>query len=146
MIKVFAPIFYSQKNIKTPVRIAVMTLFVTQLMNLILIPHFQHVGLALAISIGASFNAFMLFWALKQLKIYQVQKDLIIFLIKVIIAAIIMGFALFLLSPNFEYWLNSGFIKRLYSLGILVLLGTMIYLAVLLLLGIRPRHFQRTQL
>jgi len=45
-------------------------------MNLILIPHFQHVGLALAISIGASFNAFMLFWALKQLKIYQVQKDL----------------------------------------------------------------------
>ena len=146
MIKVFAPIFYSQKNIKTPVRIAVMTLFVTQLMNLILIPHFQHVGLALAISIGASFNAFMLFWALKQLKIYQVQKDLIIFLIKVIIAAIIMGFALFLLSPNFEYWLNSGFIKRLYSLGILVLLGTMIYLAVLLLLGIKPRHFQRTQL
>ena len=84
--------------------------------------------------------------AVKILNFDNILEELIIFLIKVIIAAIIMGFTLFLLSPNFEYWLNSGFFKRLYSLGILVLLGTMIYLAVLLLLGIRPRHFQRTQL
>ena len=88
----------------------------------------------------------MLFWALKQLKIYQVQNDLIIFLLKVITAAIIMGFTLFFLNPNFEYWLNSGFFKRLYSLGILVLLGIMIYLAVLLFLGVRPRYLQRNQL
>ena len=35
-------------------------------MNLILIPYFQHVGLALAISVGATFNAAMLFFAIKK--------------------------------------------------------------------------------
>ena len=57
LIKVLAPAFYAQKNIKTPVKIAIFTLFCTQLMNMIFIGFFGHAGLALAIALGACINA-----------------------------------------------------------------------------------------
>ena len=56
-IKVLAPGFYASQNIKTPVRIAVVVLVITQLLNLVFVPLFQHAGLALAIGIGALINA-----------------------------------------------------------------------------------------
>ena len=56
-IKVLAPGFYASQNIKTPVKIAVVVLVITQLLNLALVPYFQHAGLALAIGIGALINA-----------------------------------------------------------------------------------------
>ena len=56
-IKVLAPGYYASQDIKTPVRIAVVVLIATQLMNLVLVPHFQHAGLSLSISLGALLNA-----------------------------------------------------------------------------------------
>jgi len=46
LIKVLAPGFYARQNIKTPVKIAVITLAVTQLMNLAFIIPLHHNGLA----------------------------------------------------------------------------------------------------
>ncbi|MEZ5737975.1 MAG: murein biosynthesis integral membrane protein MurJ, partial [Burkholderiaceae bacterium] len=59
-IKVLAPGFYARKDIRTPVRIAILVLVVTQAMNALLVPVFAHAGLALSISIGASLNAGLL--------------------------------------------------------------------------------------
>jgi putative peptidoglycan lipid II flippase len=47
LVKVLAPGFYARQNIRTPVRIALLTLFVTQVLNLLLIGWLQHAGLAL---------------------------------------------------------------------------------------------------
>ena len=57
LVKVLAPGFYARQNIKTPVKIAVITLTATQLMNLAFIIPLQHAGLALAIGLGACLNA-----------------------------------------------------------------------------------------
>jgi putative peptidoglycan lipid II flippase len=51
-IKVLAPGFYASQDIKTPVRIAVVVLVITQLLNLAFVPLLQHAGLALAIGSG----------------------------------------------------------------------------------------------
>ena len=59
-IKVLAPGFYASQDIKTPVAIAVAVLVITQLLNVVLVPVFQHAGLALAIGIGALINALCL--------------------------------------------------------------------------------------
>ncbi len=56
-IKVLAPGFYANQDIKTPVKIAVVVLVLTQLLNLVLVPYFAHAGLALAIGLGALINA-----------------------------------------------------------------------------------------
>jgi len=47
LVKILAPGFYSRQDIKTPVKIAMLTLLFTQLMNIALIGTFKHAGLAL---------------------------------------------------------------------------------------------------
>ncbi len=70
-IKVLAPGFYANQDIKTPVRIAVVVLCLTQLLNLLLVPVFAHAGLALSIGLGAMVNAAWLLWGLRRRGSYQ---------------------------------------------------------------------------
>src|SRR5690606_30626361 len=53
-IKVLAPGFYARQDIRTPVKIAIVVLVLTQLMNLLFVPWLAHAGLALAIGLGRS--------------------------------------------------------------------------------------------
>jgi putative peptidoglycan lipid II flippase len=146
MIKVFAPIFYSQKNIKTPVRIGIITLFVTQAMNLILIPYFEHVGLALAISIGATFNAAMLFLAIKKMNDFKIESTTFIFLMKVILSASMMGIILYLINPDFQYWITINFFSRLILLLALVALGAVVFLSLLFLQGVKLKNLRNNNI
>lgn len=143
MIKVFAPVFYSQKNIKTPVRIAVITLFVTQAMNLILIPYFQHVGLALAISVGATFNAAMLFLSIKKMNDFKIEPTTFIFLIKVILSAFAMGIILYFINPDFQYWVSISFIYRIILLLGLVALGALVFVSLLFFQGVKLNNLSK---
>jgi putative peptidoglycan lipid II flippase len=59
-IKVLAPGFYASQDVKTPVRIAIVVLVLTQLFNLVLVPQFKHAGLSLSIGLGAMVNALWL--------------------------------------------------------------------------------------
>lgn len=69
-IKILAPGFYAQKDIKTPVKVACAALIVTQLFNLINVPLFAHAGLALSVGLGACFNSFILLSILRKRKIF----------------------------------------------------------------------------
>src|SRR5690554_3050495 len=53
-IKILAPAFYARQDIRTPVRIAILVLIITQVFNVIFVPLFAHAGLALSIGLGAS--------------------------------------------------------------------------------------------
>src|SRR6185436_9039879 len=66
LVKVLAPGFYARQNIRTPVKIAIATLVVTQLLNLAFVPWLGHAGLALSIGLGACFNAAWLWWLMKR--------------------------------------------------------------------------------
>ena len=70
-IKVLAPGFYASQDIKTPVRVALGVLALTQLLNLVLVPMFSHAGLALSIGLGACVNAGWLWWGLRRRGHYQ---------------------------------------------------------------------------
>ena len=59
-IKVLAPGYYASQDIRTPVRVAIGVLVLTQLFNLALVPSMAHAGLTLAISLGALINAAVL--------------------------------------------------------------------------------------
>lgn len=56
-IKVLAPAYYASQDIRTPVKIAVAVLVITQLLNLALVPWLAHTGLALSIGLAALVNA-----------------------------------------------------------------------------------------
>src|SRR5471030_328710 len=91
VIKVLAPGFYAQQNIRTPVKIAIFTLIVTQLFNLVLIGPLAHAGLALAISVGACINASLLFYQLRKQQMYQPQPGWGKFGLKLVIAVLVMS-------------------------------------------------------
>lgn len=82
LVKVLAPGFYARQNIKTPVKIAVITLIATQLMNLLFIFPFKHAGLALAIGLGACLNAGLLYYQLRKQNIYQPQAGWLVFFLR----------------------------------------------------------------
>ena len=65
-IKVLAPGFYANQDTRTPVRIAVAVLVLTQLLNLVLVPWLAHAGLAWSIGLAALVNAGWLWLGLRR--------------------------------------------------------------------------------
>ena len=59
-IKIFAPIFLSWGDTKTPVKAGVVAMISNIILNLILVQFFGHIGLAAAPSISALLNASIL--------------------------------------------------------------------------------------
>ena len=120
LIKILAPAFYAQQNIKTPVKIALFTLFCTQFMNLIFIGYLKHTGLALAIGLGACINAGLLFYHLRKGKIFKLSDGWLIFLLKIIFAAFIMALGLFYFKGTVDLWVNYSALYRFVHLIIFV--------------------------
>ncbi|MDZ4210531.1 MAG: murein biosynthesis integral membrane protein MurJ, partial [Methylotenera sp.] len=145
LVKILAPGFYARQNIKTPVKIGIFTLVITQVMNVlfIFVLHLQHVGLALAIGLGACINASLLYYHLRKADIYQPQPGWIIFLLKLAVGLSVMGVTLFYAMGDTNAWLHFSLIKRLLYVFGLVTLGGVSYFATLMLLGFRPRDYIR---
>ena len=66
LVKILAPGFYARQIMTTPVKIAFVTVLVSQTLALILMFPLGHAGLTLSTSIGACLNAGLLFWFLQQ--------------------------------------------------------------------------------
>ena len=145
MVKVLAPGFYARQNIKTPVKIAVFTLLMTQVMNLLFVFVLQlhHAGLALSIGLAACLNAGLLLWFLIRDRIYQPQPGWWVFIFKITLAVVLMALVLRYAMISDDYWLNLAARMRLIWLLGLVALGAAAYFASLWLLGFRARDFSR---
>ncbi|WP_295514191.1 murein biosynthesis integral membrane protein MurJ [uncultured Pseudomonas sp.] len=146
LVKVLAPGFYAQQNIKTPVKIAIFTLAVTQVLNLLLIGPLQHVGLALAIGLAACLNAGLLFWQLRRHNLFIPQAGWASFLLRLLVAVGVMSAVLFGLMQLLPSWSEGLMWQRLLRLGALVAAGVLAYFASLFLLGFRLRDFNRKAL
>jgi putative peptidoglycan lipid II flippase len=143
LVKILAPGFYARQNVVTPVKIGLVTLVATQLMNLALIVPLRHAGLALAIGLGACLNAALLLHHLRRQGIYAPQPGWIAFALKVALAVMAMSVALHLAAAPAAWWLDSHWQSRVPALAGLVVLGAAIYGACLAALGFRLRDFSR---
>jgi putative peptidoglycan lipid II flippase len=143
LVKILAPGFYARQNIGTPVRIAIVTLIATQLMNAALIVPLKHAGLALAIGLGACLNAGLLYRQLRQHGIYQPRPGWGAFALKVAAALAAMGLVLWLAMGPTPWWLAASGAARAAALTGLVFLGGAAYFASLWLFGFRLGDFSR---
>lgn len=143
VVKVLAPGFYSRQDIKTPVKIAIITLILTQLMNLAFIGSLKHAGLALSIGLAACFNALMLYWQLRRQAIFSPLAGWGKFLLKLIVALIVMVAVLLLLLNFMPPWEQGNMLMRITRLLLVVFAGAMSYFAALFIFGFRLRDFSQ---
>ena len=141
-IKVLAPGFYANQDIKTPVRIAMVVLCLTQLLNFLFVPWFAHAGLALSIGLGAMVNALWLLIGLRQRGSYRPEPGWGKFSLQV-------GLGCGLLA-GFLYWadqvlpwvaLRSQSGLRVGYLAMVILGAALIYLGTLWATGLQWRQF-----
>ena len=144
-VKVLAPGFYARQDIRTPVKIGIATLLATQLMNLLFVfgLHLHHAGLALAIGLGACFNSAILFYFLRKRGIYQPEPGWGKFFLKLCIALLALGLTLWFGMGGEQHWLTTHGWTRIIHLSWLVVLGVVVYFAVLFALGFRLKDFSK---
>ncbi len=139
-IKVLAPGFYASQDIKTPVRIAIVVLVVTQLLNLAFVPFLQHAGLALAIGIGALINALWLLIGLKRRGSYTPAPGWGVFALQVLAASALL--AVFLLwAAGAVNWigLKGHSFERIGLLALVLLASAALYFVALWVSGLKVR-------
>ncbi|WP_312803259.1 murein biosynthesis integral membrane protein MurJ [Atlantibacter hermannii] len=143
VVKVLAPGFYSRQDIKTPVKIAIVTLIMTQVMNLAFIGPLKHAGLSLSIGLAACLNASLLYWQLRKQKIFQPEPGWARFLIRLIIAVLVMAGALIGMMMVMPAWDIGSMPYRILRLLAVVCVGVVAYFATLAVLGFRVKDFAR---
>ena len=143
LVKILAPGFYARQNVATPVKIGIVTLVATQLMNLAFVGPLRHAGLALAIGLGACLNAGLLYLQLRRNSIYMPQPGWPIFVLKVLASVFFMAIVLFTTMGESVWWLQAPWYRKVPAVLGLVALGAAVYGVCLFAFGFRPRDFSR---
>ena len=144
LVKILAPAFYARQDIRTPVKFGLITLGVTQLMNLAFIGPLQHAGLALSIGLASCFNAAMLYRGLRQRGVYRPQPGWAIFIGKLLVAMAVLGVCVGFTAGADALWLHAGSAERVIRLSLLFFGGIAVYFATLVALGFRITDFRRS--
>ncbi len=138
-VKVLASAFYSQQNIKLPVKIAAVALLINIFLNLLLIHPLAHAGLALATSLAALFNAGVLFIQLLRHKMYQPQSGWALLGLRILLAAAAMVAILWWWPAPLTQWLTWSIAKTIGHLAVVIVFAALGYFAMLWITGWRFR-------
>jgi putative peptidoglycan lipid II flippase len=103
---------------------------------------FAHWGLALATSMAAMLNAGLLLRGLIMQGVFKFQPGWGLFLMRLVIANILMCTFLYLLAGDWEQWLAWGIWKRIIEMSILCFGGFFLYGCGLFVTGMRVQHFR----
>lgn len=144
LVKVLAPGFFARKDTATPFRIGVVAVLVNIGLNLALYRSMGHVGLALATSASGLVNAGLLAHGLATRGYLTANRAFWVSLAKILLACFGMAAVLLMLNPAQDFWLQASLLDRVGWLVLLVVAGGGVYGAILLLLGVRPRHLRLT--
>lgn len=143
-IKVLAPGFYASQDIKTPVRIAMVVLVITQLLNLALVPLLQHAGLALAIGMGALVNALFLLLGLLRRGSYTPAPGWGAFALRVTLASALLAVFLFWAAGAVSWTgLKSQYLQRIGLMALVLCASSAIYFVALRVSGLKLRELLR---
>jgi putative peptidoglycan lipid II flippase len=144
LIKVLAPAFFSRKDTRTPVRIAIIALVTNMVLNLVFVVPLvmlgiqgPHAGLALATSAAAWVNAGLLFGVLKNKQIYRPETGWPSLLLQLGLAGGALGGLLYWGMPATQTWLDWTVWSRVSGLMVWVTAGAVTYLIALYLSGLR---------
>ncbi len=145
VIKILAPGFYARQDTTTPVRIGIVAMVSNMVMNVgFVVPmvlldyHAPHTGLALATSLSAYINAFLLYRGLRRKGVYQPAPDWLAHAFRITVATTGMAAILTGLTPDTVHWVEWSLPARAWQLLWLIVAAVLGYFALLWLQGVRP--------
>jgi putative peptidoglycan lipid II flippase len=141
-IKVLAPGFYANQDMRTPVRIAILVLVLTQLLNIALVPWLKHAGLALSIGLGALINAALLLVGLLKRGSYKPSPGWGVFALQVTGATALVTVFLMWGAQSFSWTgMQAHGLQRVGLMGLMLLGSAAIYFIALWAAGLKVRQF-----
>ena len=143
LVKILAPGYFARQDMVTPVRYGVIAMLSNMVLNLILIWHLHHVGLALATSLSAFINAALLFHGLKRSGVLGHEAGWRRFFGQVLVANMVMLAVLYAVTPDAGQWFQFGMAERFGVMLLICAAGVVTYGTSLLLSGIRFQQMVR---
>ena len=136
-IKIFAPVFLSRGDTKTPVKAGIVAMVSNIVLNLILVQFYGHVGLAAATSLSALLNASILYFYLIKQSIFKFDAAFYKMLTKVILAVVVMSSYIMFFDTNIEAYFDSSIFDRCWLLFNSIAISASIYFLSLFVFGVR---------
>ena len=144
-VKILAPGFYARQDLRTPVRLAVVTVAVTMALAFLLMEPLGHAGLTLATSLGALFNATALLVLLLRRRYYVPARGWGMFVAKIVVAGGLLAGVLWSFAGPSSVWMQAGLAERAVRLAIVLAAGGIAYFGALGMLGFRLGDFSRRE-
>jgi len=141
LVKALVSSYYAAKDMKTPVKIAVVSMITNFLLNALLIWPLQVVGLALSTSIASFVNVALLGYGLHKKQVYHFKTKKLLFLFQTALASAIMYGVITECLDLFGQFSQLTAAFRVLHLIAIISIGILSYVLSLLLFGIRKRHF-----
>lgn len=142
LVKVLAPGYYSRQDTKTPVKFGIIAMVSNMGLNIIFAIPFGYVGLAIATSLSATLNAFLLWFGLYRGGVYQQQEETVSVLLRIVIAGLLMAALVLYINPELAQWTQFTLFESAYRLFALIALAVISYLLAAGFMGLRIRHFK----
>ena len=143
-VKILAPAFYARQDIRTPVRIAIGVLVLTQVLNAVFVPTLGVAGLSLSIGLAAWVNAAWLLRGLLQRRVWTPAPGWAGFSLRVMGGSALLGAVLFGAQGQIDWiGLQAQWALRLGLLVAVLVVAAIVYLGFLQLSGLRWRQFVR---
>jgi len=147
LIKILASGFYARQDTRTPVRIGIQAMFLNMALNVLFVVTMldagflaPHVGLALATSLSAYFNAFRLARELRRERVLGELRTFSSPLLRILGACLVMGVLIYFMLPAADGWNGWRWYRRLAELSWLILPAILCYGILLWIMGFRRRH------
>ncbi|MTJ84411.1 MAG: murein biosynthesis integral membrane protein MurJ [Telmatospirillum sp.] len=134
LVKVLTPGFFARHDTRTPVRVALASMIVNIVLNLILMRPLQHVGMALSTAVAAWLNVALLAVILRRRGFFTVDRRLLDRLWRILASCLVMAAALAGGLRLLEPWLSSH-LWRVPALAALIAIGLAGYGAAVLATG-----------
>ncbi len=148
-VKILAPAYFAREDTRTPVRFGLIALTVNFVLSVALAYGLTqaeyegtHAGLALAISISAILNAWLLYRGLRRDGVVTHSAGWRLLFMQVIAAIFVMALCLVTMGKPLDWWITAKVLDRSIWLVVSVVAGIAAYFAVLLVLGLRPSNLR----
>ena len=150
LVKVLAPAFFAHQDTETPFRFALAAVVVNLIGSLATFQSLGHVGLALATALSAWTHAGLLYVGLQRRGWIRFDATVVFVLLRTLLACVGLGAGLVLgmvwlngSELTLQQWLALPGFDRSLRIILVCMVGLAGYALILLLLGVRPRHFLR---